>query len=109
VVEAVVICDCIYDTSHMGRSPLVPIIRDFLLGKGASDGRRARRMCLVSYETRDEDIQSSFWRQINDIDDLSSTLLFECDVLPSEGNDQEKPKHLIFCIRRRDDLFKVEA
>jgi hypothetical protein len=106
--QLLIACDCVYDTSHIGRSPLVPIIKDFVAASTArggdnGTGRRepfAERFAILALETRDKEIESDFEFQLNEAG-LRSVLAHEAPCpQPSEGNETppEEARYRIFVI-----------
>ena len=87
--QLLVACDCVYDTTHIGSSPLVPIIQDFIAGVASgSQHNQQRRAAIIAMETRDADIESNFEHQLASITGLRVTVALEAPCPhPSEGND----------------------
>lgn len=98
-MDLVIACDCVYGTEHIGRSPIVPIVTDFLLSDDPSLG--AKRLVLVAYESRDDDIEESFWYQIDQHDDIERLQVTSCAAAVSEGNEKASTTYQIFAIFRK--------
>jgi hypothetical protein len=94
-LKIVIACDCVYGTDHIGRSPIIPIVRDFLQPESSD------RLVLISYESRDDDIEESFWYQIDQCKELQRVLIASCDAEVSEGNEKEKTTYQVHGIFRR--------
>lgn len=63
--NVLVLCECIYDPMHIGRSPLVPLIVSFLFSPQAQRANPAHgRLVVIAMETRDREIEASFMQQL---------------------------------------------
>lgn len=98
-VSWLILCDCIYQTLHIGKSPLLPIIQAFL----TDDDSKAheRKMVLIAYESRDKDIEDSFWYQVQQDATLDVVLVSTCNATPSEGNELEETTYSVYCVLRK--------
>lgn len=96
MLDIVIACDCVYGTDHIGRSPIVPIVRDFILSP--ADARSTCRVVLVAYESRDNDIEESFWYQIAQCKGLQRVMVASCEAEASEGNEKESTTYEIHAI-----------
>lgn len=84
-INVLVVCECIYDTMHIGHSPVVALFEVFLRKPPPP------RLILLSMETRDDEIENSFLQQLQL---LVSRIGEKCNVIevprvlctPSEGN-----------------------
>ena len=114
--QLLVACDCVYDTSHIGHSPLIPIIRSFIYKRMCEDPAVAAavaaggdrkgsgsRFALIGIETRDSDIESDFEYQLATAG-LKVLVAFEAPCpCPSEGNDTppEEAKYRILVVTEK--------
>lgn len=96
IIDILVACDCVYGTEHIGRSPIVAIVSDFLMSKTIS-----RRIVIVAYESRDDDIEGSFWYQINQCQSLGHALVNICAADAGEGNEKSETTYQIHSIFKK--------
>jgi hypothetical protein len=95
-VDILVACDCVYGTEHIGRSPIVPIVSDFLLSTELTS-----RIVFIAYESRDDDIEESFWYQIDQHENLGHAVVNACDAEAGEGNEKKETTYQIHAIFKR--------
>jgi hypothetical protein len=90
--DVMIVCECLFDTAQMVRSPVVATIRKFLAN---DETEHQRRTVIVAFEERDVDIEDAVFDQLRDgTPKLVITRVAKSKpVAPSEGNSRDGAIH----------------